>query len=116
MKTHKDLEAWKQAMELARTTYAATATFPKRETYGLAAQMRAAAVSIPSNIAEGAARNSNREFVRFLRVALGSLAELETQILLAESFKYLDGQVLLKQQASVGNLVGGLVRHLMRRI
>src|SRR5208337_5175176 len=81
--THKDLDVWKEAMNLAKQAYFITSNFPKEEIYGLTSQIRRAAVSIPSNIAEGAARNSHKEFIQFLYIALGSVAELETQLLLA---------------------------------
>jgi len=84
MLTHKDLDVWKEAMKLSKQIYLATGTFPKEETYGLVSQIRRSAVSIPSNIAEGAARNSHKEFIQFLYVSLGSLAELETQLLLSK--------------------------------
>jgi four helix bundle protein len=79
-KPHEKLEAWKFSMELAKAVYQLTATFPTEERYGLSQQMRRAAVSIPSNIAEGAGRNSPKEYVHFIGVARGSLAELETQM------------------------------------
>ena len=80
VRTHHDLFAWQEAMTLVELIYRQTAVFPKEETYGLAAQMRRSAVSIPSNIAEGAGRNSAREFVQYLGIASGSLAELDTQL------------------------------------
>jgi|GEM_PF-342092 len=83
VRTHKDLELWKAAMELAKAVYQVTDRFPKEEVYGMTAQMRRSAVSIPCNIAEGAARYSKKEFIQFLYIALGSLAELETQWILA---------------------------------
>ena len=81
---HKDLDAWKQPMELVENIYRVTASLPKEETYGLAAQLRRAAISIPSNISEGSGRRSNREFMNFLNISLGSVAEVETQLLIAE--------------------------------
>ncbi|MGH9509471.1 MAG: four helix bundle protein [Terriglobales bacterium] len=82
--------AWKKAMALARVVYAVTANFPKNETFGLTAQMRRAAVSIPRNIMEGHARFSRKEFKHFLRNARGSLAELETQAILSKDLRYLN--------------------------
>lgn len=73
IRTHKDLNVWKDSITLAKELYRLTENFPKEETYGLASQMRRAAVSIPSNIAEGAARNSTKEFIQFLYIALGFL-------------------------------------------
>lgn len=79
-KPHKKLDVWVLAMELGRKTYALTATFPTAERFGLVSQMRRAAVSIPSNIAEGAARDSDNEFRHFLSMARRSLSELDTQL------------------------------------
>lgn len=86
---HKDLNVWKRSMHLVMNVYSKTKTFPKDELYGLSSQMRRAAVSIPSNIAEGAGRKSKKEFYHFLYVALGSLAELETQLLIAKNLGYI---------------------------
>ena len=82
-KPHEQLDAWKYSMELAKSVYQMTAAFPVEERYGLAQQMRRAAVSIPSNIAEGAGRNGVKEYVHFIGISRGSLAELETQMQLA---------------------------------
>jgi len=82
-KPHEQLDAWKFSMESAKAVYQMTATFPAEERHGLSQQMRRAAVSIPSNIAEGAGRNGPKEYLHFIGVARGSLAELETQMQLA---------------------------------
>ena len=79
-RTHRDLVAWQEAMNLVEVVYRKTDRFPAREIYGLTAQIRRAAISVPSNIAEGAGRNSSREFFQYLGIATGSLAELETQL------------------------------------
>jgi len=79
-KPHKNLDVWTLSMELARMIYRLTAAYPKEERFGLVSQMRRAAVSIPSNIAEGAARDSDNEFRNFLSIARGSLSELDTQL------------------------------------
>nr|WP_274519487.1 four helix bundle protein [Nitrospira moscoviensis] len=81
IQSHKQLEVWQRSMELAINVYQATAGFPKEEIYGLSLQARRSAVSIPSNIAEGAARRSSKEFVHYLYIALGSAAELENTTL-----------------------------------
>ena len=81
---HKDLQVWNRAMLLAETVYRLTANLPVTERYGLSTQMRRAVVSVPSNVAEGAARGSSAEFLRYVMIALGSLAELETQLLLVD--------------------------------
>lgn len=95
VRTHKDLDVWKLGIELVEKIYKATTVFPKEEIYGLTSQMRRAAVSIPSNIAEGAARNSEKEFIQFLYISLGSLSELETQIIIANKIGYLDSLYMI---------------------
>ena len=87
MAHHMDLEVWKRAVELAKSVYELTAGFPASEIYGLSSQMRRAAVSIPSNIAGGAARNGDKEFLHFLNIALGSAAELDTQYILSKELQ-----------------------------
>ena len=94
--THKDLDVWKESINLAKEIYALTEEFPKEELYGLTSQIRRAAVSVPSNIAEGAARNSNKEYIRFLYISLGSLSELETQIILAREFGFTENSQILQ--------------------
>lgn len=88
IRSHRDLVAWKESYSLLRAVYAITDEFPLHEQFGLVAQLRRAAVSVPSNIAEGRARGAPREFARFLRMALASLAELDTQIQLACDLRY----------------------------
>ena len=78
--SHKDLIVWQKGIELSRQIYLLTERFPKEEIYGITSQMRRAAVSIPSNIAEGRSRGTRKDFIQFLRIALGSISELETQI------------------------------------
>jgi four helix bundle protein len=117
VKRYTDLIAWTKAMDLVEAVYRGTKTFPKEELYGLSSQMRRSAISIPSNIAEGHCRNGRREFVHHLSIALGSLGELETQILIAGRLGYLDeGSVaLLAASASeVGRLIVGLMHSLER--
>jgi len=82
--THKDLEVWKRSIDLVVDIYELSKGFPSTEKYGLSSQMQRAAVSIPYNIAEGAARNSTKEYIRFLNIAQGSLSELETQLIISE--------------------------------
>ena len=85
---HEQLDVWRDAMTLVKETYELSARFPDAERFGLTAQMRRAAVSIPSNIAEGAARRSTAEYLRFLSVARGSLSELDTQLQIAVSLEF----------------------------
>jgi four helix bundle protein len=89
MKTHKDLEVWKESIELVKQIYETTKEFPKEEIYGLTSQIKRCAVSIPANIAEGAARRTRKEFINFLYISLGSLSELETLLLVAKEVKIL---------------------------
>jgi len=93
-KTHKDLDVWKNGIHLVTEVYKLTSSFPKEEIYGLTSQVRRSAVSIPSNIAEGAARNHVKEYIQFLYIALGSLSELETQFIIAQNLSYIDMQTL----------------------
>jgi len=115
IKTHKDLDAWKEAMSLAKRIYELTMDFPKEETYGLVSQIRRAAVSIPSNLAEGAARNSNKEFIQYLYVSLGSLAELETQLLLSKDLGYPQNEEIKESVERVRKLLLGLIKYLKGR-
>jgi four helix bundle protein len=90
IRSYRDLIAWQQARALVKATYMATKAFPKEEVYGLTQQIRRAAVSVPSNIAEGYKRGSRRDYVHFLRTARGSLYELQTQLILCQDLGYLD--------------------------
>src|SRR5579863_4198262 len=115
----KDLIVWQKAMDLVNAVYDATDAFPKREIYSLTDQIRRAAVSVPSNIAEGQAHYSNREFRRFLRHSRGSLAELETQVLIALRRNYLSesqANELLRRTAEVGRILNGLINSLQERV
>jgi four helix bundle protein len=110
---YRDLIAWQRAMDLVTAVYECTKSFPKEELYGLVGQVRRAAVSIPSNIAEGQGRGGDVEFVRFLRIAHGSLREVETQFLIAERLGYLDKERVEEVMAiasEVGRLINGLIR------
>lgn len=89
MKSHEDLKVWQESMTLVENVYALTASFPKEEVYGLTSQIRRSAVSVPSNIAEGAGRQSKAEWIRFLFIAQGSLSELDTQLKIAQRLNYI---------------------------
>ena len=97
MKTHKDLIVWQKSLDYVTEIYQLTKSYPKDEIYGLTNQLRRAAVSIPSNIAEGAARSTKKEFNQFLHISLGSLSELETQLLISENLGYLSKEDSLKK-------------------
>jgi four helix bundle protein len=88
VKSHKDLKVWQESMDLVIQIYKISEDFPKHEIYGLSSQIRRAAVSIPSNIAEGAGRSGEKEFIRFLYIALGSLSEVETQLEISQRLNY----------------------------
>jgi four helix bundle protein len=90
VRPHYKLDAWTEAMALVNAVYRVTQAFPKEELYRLSSQMRRAAVSVPSNLAEGAARNGSKEFAQFLSIARGSLSELETQLLIAADLGYME--------------------------
>jgi four helix bundle protein len=110
--SYRDLIAWQKAMELVTTVYRVTKTFPVEERYALSNQLRRAAVSVPSNIAEGQARFSPREFYRFLSNARGSLVEIETQLQIGINLGYLtaeEGSGLFAQAAELGRILNGLL-------
>jgi four helix bundle protein len=90
MKTHKDLNVWQESIVLVTLIYEKTKSFPKDELFGLTSQIRRSAVSIPSNIAEGAARESNKEFLRFLFISQGSVSELDTQLIIAKNLSFIN--------------------------
>ena len=94
MHNYKNLHIWKESIKLARRIYELTSSFPANEKYGIVSQMTRAAVSIPSNIAEGAGRNTPKEFVNFLSIAIGSLFELHTQIVICEQIGYFDAETV----------------------
>ncbi|WP_297571783.1 four helix bundle protein [uncultured Deefgea sp.] len=112
-KPHKQLETWRQAMLLVKTIYELTALFPSDERFGLTSQMRRAAVSIPSNIAEGVARGTSKEYLHFLNIARGSLSELDTQAEIALMLGYVPKDLALFEQM---NLVGRLLSGLHKKI
>jgi four helix bundle protein len=109
--TYEDLKVWQIAMELILDIYRATRSFPEEEKYGLTSQIRRAAVSIASNIAEGKGRASDKELLQFLNHARGSLYEVQTQLAIAERLGYLNqNQTLISNAAEVGRLLNGLIR------
>jgi four helix bundle protein len=112
IKTHKDLDVWKKSMDLVERVYRRTERFPDSEKYGLTNQIRRCAVSVSSNIAEGAARNTDKEFVQFCYIALGSLSELETQLLIAERLKYSQNIDILENIVEIRRMLLGLIKYL----
>jgi four helix bundle protein len=116
MRKHQELRVWQQAMDLVEQIYQISAAFPDGEKYGLTSQIRRSAVSVPSNIAEGAARGSSKEYIRFLYIARGSLSELETQLLIGQRLSYVnDATLTIDLIHQVSGLLGGLIRYLHSR-
>jgi len=114
-KSYRDLEVWQKAMDLVVECYRITNKFPRSELYGLTSQLRRAAVSVPSNIAEGRERHHTKEFVQHLAIAYGSLAELETHLQIAQRLNYLDSsqvRQVLEKTSEVGRMLNGLRRSL----
>ena len=110
---HKDLEVWKKSIELVKEIYTVTANFPNSEFYGLTSQMRRSAVSIPSNLAEGSAKFSDNDTLRFIDISLGSLAELETQVIIAKELNFInDNSQVLEQIKQINAMFIGLRKHL----
>lgn len=115
MKTYRELNAWKEAMILVEMIYEITKDFPKEEKYGISSQMQRAAVSVPSNIAEGYGRTHRKEYMFHLSVARGSLMELDTQLLICERIKYITATKLKPvwdRSQIVGKLLTGLINSL----
>jgi four helix bundle protein len=114
---YRRLEVWKESMQLAIEIYRVTQKFPRHELYGITAQLRRAAVSVPSNIAEGRGRSTKRDFCRFAIQARGSLFELQTQLTISEALQYAttgDLARLTKQSETVARLLNGLIRYLAK--
>ena len=115
LRSHKDLDVWQRAMDLTSEIYAITGRFPKEELYGLTVQARRSAVSSPSNIAEGSARNASEEFIQFLHVALGSAAEFETQLLLAQRMGFFSESKPLALLDQIRKMLTALLRMLKHK-
>ena len=115
---YRDLVLWQRAIEMAAEVHRTTLKLPRHEMFGMAAQLRRAAVSVPSNIAEGSGRRTTREFIAFLHIARGSLSELKTQLVLARTIGYLADADLSKSDLlsdEVGRLLNAVIRGLRRR-
>ena len=119
MKTHKDLDVWKKSVSLVTSIYEVTKTFPKDEIYGITNQIRRSAVSIPSNMAEGSARKGEKEFIQFLYISLGSMAELETQLIIANNLKYVklnDYELMTGRLEEIRKMLIGLIKFVKNKI
>lgn len=108
---YRDLDVWKRSVSFVTAVYAATQGFPKEELYGLTSQIRRSAVSVPSNIAEGRAKRTTKDFIRFLNIAYGSMAELETQLLIASNLGFLKSAALdplLDEASQIARMINGM--------
>jgi four helix bundle protein len=117
--SYRDLLVWQKSMQFVTEVYRASETFPKTELYGLTSQLRRSAISVPSNIAEGQGRDSQKEFIRHLSIAYGSLMEAETQIQIATNLRYLEpaeADRLVKNAAEIGRMMNGLTRTLRKSL
>jgi four helix bundle protein len=115
LKSYRELDVWQEAWALVEAIYALSTRFPSEERFGLSSQIRRSSVSIPSNIAEGHARPTTRDYLRFIGISLGSLAEMETQLLLAQRLGYIDHATLdatLQASERVGRMLRGLSKSL----
>ncbi|MDD2962411.1 MAG: four helix bundle protein [Bacteroidales bacterium] len=115
VRNFRELIVWQRAMELTKQSYKFSSTFPKEELFGLVSQIRRAAVSVAANIAEGQARNTTGEFRQFLGISRGSLAELETLVILAQQLGFLDDEkshLLLGQAEEINKMIHGLLKSL----
>lgn len=115
IQSHEDLIVWQKAVELSVLLYKLTDTFPQREMYGISAQMRRAAVSVPSNIAEGRRRGTTKDFAHFLRIAHGSIAELETQLLISRKLAFCDNESMNNIQSlitEISKMLHAIIRKL----
>jgi four helix bundle protein len=116
-KPHKNLNAWSEAVDLVTTVYLVTKSFPKDARFSITDQLRRAALSVPSDIAEGAARNTRKEFINFLHMAQGSLSELDTQLEVAKRLSYLskdDWDMLDTRLPRIDKMISGLIAHQKR--
>ena len=114
---YKDMEVWKEAIKLVTAIYQETEQFPKSEMFGLASQIRRCVVSIPSNIAEGTVKHSDKETLRFLDISLGSLAELDTQIIIAQKLGFItDLEEFSNQISKVRALLSGLIKYYEKQL
>jgi four helix bundle protein len=115
IKTYRDLIVWQKSINIVTDTYRVTRHFPKQEAFGLILQIRKSSISIPSNIAEGYSRYSNKEFTRFLEIAIGSLSEMQTQLLISLNLEYLsknDFTILTENSREIERMLSSLIRKL----
>lgn len=119
MRPHEKLDVWKMSVDMVVRVYDCTKVFPSEEKFGLTSQIRRAAVSIPANIAEGAARQHDKEFIQFLSIAQGSTSELETELLIAQRLGYVEEQIyqnLYEEINTIARMIVGLMNHVKSRL
>ena len=113
---HKDLDCWKESMKLVKEIYSFLKDFPDEERFGITSQIRRSLVSIPCNIAEGASRKSDKEFIQFLYISLGSISELETLIIISNELNYIENSEMIRKQIEViRKLIIGLIKYLKNK-
>lgn len=105
MNNHKELKVWQKGIQLVKSIYEITSNFPTAEQFGLTSQMRRSSVSIPSNIAEGGGRNSDKELIHFLYIALGSASELETQVIISKELGFIDNEISVSLQTALLEII-----------
>lgn len=119
IKSYRDLDVWKLAMDLVEQCYRFSEGFPRGEEFGLRSQLRRSSISIPSNVAEGHGRSTTRDYLRYVSIAHGSLMELETQVLIAARLRYMSDQEvadLLGRTDEIGRMLTGLAKSLRERL
>ena len=115
VKSHRDLDVWNLSIDLVKDVYKIAKNFPKDEIYGLTSQIKRAVISIPSNISEGASRQSHKEFIQFLYIALGSSSEVETQLIIAKELEFFKGkeiEIIFEKIDRIKRMLNGLINHL----
>jgi len=116
---HRDLEVWNRSIKYVKRIYDVTREYPKEELYGLVSQMRRSTISIPSNIAEGSTRQSTKEYIRFLYIALGSSSELEVQLILSRDLGYISENQfneLMEEREEISKMLSGQIRSLKTKL
>lgn len=117
IKSYKDLDVWKKSIELVKEIYILVKYLPKEETYALSDQIRRSAISIPSNIAEGSGRNGTKEYLQFLYIALGSLCELETQIIISKEIGYINNTEKLEDNmTTIKKMINSMITSLKAKV
>jgi four helix bundle protein len=117
MKTHRELDVWKDSITFVLSVYKTTSPFPREELYGLTNQLRRAAVSVPANISEGAARNSLKDYIRFLHISFGSLSETETLLIISKELGYISNNDFMELQGKINKIssqISGLIKSLSK--